>query len=79
MVYPNDEVDFCGHATLASSYVLFKDFTVAKKIQFHVKDLGIFIIHQAEDGKIQMNFPFVVQRSLQNIPELLKQALSQAF
>ncbi len=39
---PTTEVDFCGHATLASSFVLFKDFTEAKTIQFHVKNLGNF-------------------------------------
>lgn len=41
---PTTEVDFCGHATLASSFVLFKDFTEAKTIQFHVKNLGIFTV-----------------------------------
>ena len=76
---PTTEVDFCGHATLASSYVLFKDFTVAKKIQFHVKDLGIFIIHQAEDGKIQMNFPIRRAEVVTEYPELLKRALSKPF
>lgn len=76
---PTTEVDFCGHATLASSYVLFKDFTVAKKIQFHVKDLGIFIIHQAEDGKIQMNFPIRRAEVVTKYPELLKRALSKPF
>ena len=38
---PQVEVDFCGHATLASSFVLFRNYTDAKRIQFHVKDLGI--------------------------------------
>ena len=37
---PTVEVDFCGHATLASAFVLFKDFTQAKTIHFHVKNLG---------------------------------------
>lgn len=31
---PTTEVDFCGHATLASSFVLFKDFTSAKRFNF---------------------------------------------
>ena len=35
---PTDEVAFCGHATLASAFVLFKDFTMAKTIQFHVRE-----------------------------------------
>lgn len=41
---PTTEVDFCGHATLASSFVIFKDYTAAKTIQFHV-NLGIFTVH----------------------------------
>ena len=59
--------------------MLFKDFTVAKKIQFHVKDLGIFIIHQEEDGKIQMNFPIRRAEVVTEYPELLKRALSKPF
>ena len=53
---PTDEVAFCGHATLASAYVLFKDFTEAKTIQFRVRQLGIFVVTQDADGKIKMNF-----------------------
>ena len=34
---PISEVAFCGHATLASAFVLFKDYTTAKTLQFHVK------------------------------------------
>ena len=35
---PTTEVDFCGHATLASSFVLFNDFTSAKMIQNKMKN-----------------------------------------
>lgn len=76
---PKNEVDFCGHATLASSYVLFKDFTTSKKIQFHVKKLGIFTIEQADDGKIQMNFPIRRAEAVTQYPELLRQALTKPF
>ncbi len=74
---PKVEVDFCGHATLASAFVLFKDYTESKAIQFHVKDLGIFIIKQAEDGKIQMNFPIRTAQKLNDYPELLNQVIDQ--
>ena len=43
---PTKEVDFCGHATLASSFVLFNQFDTGKTIHFHVKDLGIFVVNQ---------------------------------
>lgn len=76
---PTTEVDFCGHATLASSFVLFKDFTSAKNIQFHVKKLGVFKIEQAPDGKIKMNFPVRRTEKLTTYPEVLNQALSKSF
>ncbi|WP_111859533.1 PhzF family phenazine biosynthesis protein [Acinetobacter sp. CFCC 10889] len=73
------EVDFCGHATLASAFVLFKDYTSAKIIHFHVKNLGIFIIEQAEDGKIKMNFPIRAAQPLIDYPELLNHVIDQPF
>ena len=76
---PKVEVDFCGHATLASAYVLFKDYTQASKIHFHVKDLGVFIIQQAEDGKIQMNFPIRQPQKVDVYPDLLNHVIDQPF
>lgn len=76
---PQVEVDFCGHATLASAFVLFKDYTQAKTIHFHVKDLGIFIIQQAEDGKILMNFPIRQPQKVIDYPELLNHVIDQPF
>lgn len=76
---PTTEVDFCGHATLASSFVIFKDFTDAQTIQFHVKKLGIFTVKQAADGKIQMNFPIRRAIAVADYPEILQQALTKPF
>ncbi len=76
---PKVEVDFCGHATLASAFVLFKDYTQAKTIKFHVKDLGIFTIQQAEDGKIQMNFPIRMPKKVEDYPEQLNFLVDQAI
>lgn len=76
---PTLEVDFCGHATLASAFVLFKEFTVAKTVHLHVKNLGIFIIEQAEDGKIKMNFPIRAAQPLTDYPELLNHVIDQPF
>lgn len=61
---PTTEVNFCGHATLASSFVLFKDYTTAKTLRFYVKELGIFVVSQEADGKIKMNFP--IRRAKKN-------------
>ncbi len=76
---PTVEVDFCGHATLASSFVLFKFFTSLKTIQFHVKDLGIFIVDQDVDGKIRMNFPVRAPVKVSDYPELLNEVFDVPF
>lgn len=74
---PTVEVDFCGHATLASSFVLFKDYTQAKTLQFHVKNLGVFTITQADDGKIKMNFPVRMPQKVEEYPELLDEVIDR--
>lgn len=74
---PKVEVAFCGHATLASAFVLFQDYTQAKKINFHVKDLGIFIVNQAADGKIHMNFPMRKPQRLLDYPAEIHQAIDR--
>lgn len=71
-------MNFCGHATLASSFVLFKDYTAAKTLRFHVKELGIFVVSQEVDGKIKMNFP-IRRAKITHYPEILKQILSKPF
>ena len=76
---PSVDVDFCGHATLASSFVLFKDFTTTKTIHFHVKDLGVFIVTQGQDGKITMNFPVRVPEPLPDYPALLNEVVDCPF
>ena len=74
---PKLEVDFCGHATLASAFVLFQAYTQAKQIQFHVKSLGIFTIQQTVDGKIQMNFPIRRASQVAEYPELLNEVIDK--
>lgn len=76
---PTDEVAFCGHATLASAFVLFKDFTQATTIQFHVRDLGIFIVSQETDGKIKMNFPIRRAELVTEYPQELREGLTKPF
>ena len=76
---PTVEVDFCGHATLASSFVLFQFYTQAKNIRFHVKDLGVFIVDQDADGKIRMNFPTRRPEKLETYPEILNEMFDVEF
>lgn len=74
---PQVEVEFCGHATLASAFVLFKDYCSATQLRFHVKKMGIFIVNQAADGKIHMNFPIRRAEALKEIPALVYQAIDR--
>ncbi len=76
---PTAEVDFCGHATLASAFVLFKDFTAEQTIQFHVHKLGIFVVSQEDDGKIKMNFPIRKAELVSDYPQQLREGLSKPF
>lgn len=76
---PTKEVHFCGHATLASSFVLFQDYTEHKTIRFHVKNLGIFTVSQDEDGRIRMNFPVRRPVLVDEYPAVLRAALTKTF
>lgn len=76
---PTVEIDFCGHATLASAYVLFKDYIQRNTLNFHVKNLGIFNIEQLQDGKITMNFPIRKAQRLSSYPEELNHVIDRPF
>ena len=76
---PIAEVDFCGHATLASSFVIFNDYTDLTQIKFHVRNLGEFIVAQAADGKIIMNFPIRRALHVEDYPVELRQGLTKPF
>jgi PhzF family phenazine biosynthesis protein len=74
---PTAEVAFCGHATLASAFILFREYTKATEIDFEVKNLGTFYVSQAIDGKINMNFPIRKPEYLEEYPEILNEALNK--
>ncbi len=54
---PHDEIDLCGHATLASAFVLFNyirpDLDV---VHFKSQSVGL-TAHKSEDGNIILDFP----------------------
>lgn len=55
---PELEVDLCGHATLASAYVLFYHEGVkSNKISFHSVQSGALGVEKSEDGLLTLNFP----------------------
>jgi len=73
---PITEIAFCGHATLASAFVLFNKFPELTTITFFAKAVGEFSVIQTDAGKIQMNFPNTKPRRVESIPANLTSALS---
>ncbi|MBP2280807.1 PhzF family phenazine biosynthesis protein [Psychrobacter sp. PL19] len=75
---PLTEIDFCGHATLASAFVLFKKNPSLTVINFLVTAVGTLSVVQTDSGKIQMNFPNTKPNKVDSIPESLLAGLSIA-
>lgn len=73
---PISEVDFCGHATLASAYVIFKTSPELNQISFWAKAVGTIVVKKMNDGLIEMCFPNREPVAIQNIPLPLKDGLS---
>lgn len=73
---PFTEIAFCGHATLASAFVLFNKNPHLNCIKFSAKAVGILTIVQTDDGKIQMDFPNTKPEKVENIPDSLLAGLS---
>ena len=75
---PFTEIAFCGHATLASAFVLFNKNPNIETIEFSAEAVGILTIVQTDDGKIQMDFPNTKPEKVKDIPESLLAGLSIA-
>lgn len=73
---PLSEIDFCGHATLASSFVLFNYYNCDGEIEFFTKKVGSLKVIQLENKKIQMSFPNQEPKSIDIIPQALLDGLS---
>jgi PhzF family phenazine biosynthesis protein len=73
---PLSEIDFCGHATLASSYVLFEQNGDVNELRFYAKAVGEFSVALKEDGLIEMDFPNRAPNELVDIPQNLLKGLS---
>ncbi len=73
---PITEIAFCGHATLASAFVLFNKYSELKSITFSAKAVGELYVIKNDSGKIQMDFPNTMPEKLDTIPESLKSGLS---
>ena len=54
---PIREIDFCGHATLASAHVLFAQYPELDTIVFEAKAVGRLPVTRTDSGRIEMTFP----------------------
>lgn len=75
---PLTEIAFCGHATLASAFILFKKDPSLESIKFSAKAVGVLTIMQTDTGKIQMDFPNTRPEIIKDIPDSLVAGLSIA-
>ncbi|GAA6206104.1 PhzF family phenazine biosynthesis protein [Thalassotalea sp. SU-HH00458] len=73
---PITEIDFCGHATLAASFVIFEKNLSIQTLRFYAKAVGHLSINKAENGYIEMIFPSRAPKVLHDIPSALLTGLS---
>lgn len=73
---PLKEIDFCGHATLASAYVIFNHLGEKGAILFWAKAVGQIEVNALENGLIEMSFPNRAPERVTEIPEALRTGLS---
>jgi PhzF family phenazine biosynthesis protein len=73
---PLKEIDFCGHATLASAYVIFNHLGHPFCITFWAKAVGKIEVNALENELIEMRFPNREPVRVLDVPEALKTGLS---
>ncbi|NOI80307.1 PhzF family phenazine biosynthesis protein [Vibrio tubiashii] len=69
---PLCEVDFCGHATLASAYVLFSHFDAGDSITFETRFVGPLVVDKDLSGRILMTFPLRKPQAIHPPADLLE-------
>lgn len=75
---PLSEIPFCGHATLASAFVLFREQPQVNELVFCAEAVGELTVTRQADGYIQMSFPNRCPKPVDTVPEQLLKGLSIA-
>ncbi len=75
---PLSEIDFCGHATLASAFVIFEQSAELEHITFYAKAVGNLTVSKQGNGDIEMSFPKRAPVAIAEIPSALLEGLSIA-
>lgn len=73
---PLTEIAFCGHATLASAYAIFKRHPALEVVEFVAAAVGRLTVRRTGDGLIEMSFPQRRPERLAEIPANLLEGLS---
>lgn len=73
---PIKEIDFCGHATLASAYVIFNENKNVAVIEFSARAVGSLSVVKLTGGLIEMGFPRRSPERLETAPASLLEGLS---
>lgn len=72
---PLTEIDFCGHATLASAFVLLSQKLAQGPLRFRADAVGEIEVVQLDDGLLEMDFPNRAPELVENPPVELFNAL----
>ena len=73
---PLTEIDFCGHATLASAHVLFHELGIQHKIEFVTVKVGNLVVAINANNEIEMSFPVQMPTTISSIPAEIFSGLS---
>lgn len=73
---PITEIDFCGHATLATAFVLFNQNSRIQELTFSADAVGNLTVTRLSNGFIQMSFPNRKPEKVNEIPQDLISGLS---
>ena len=72
---PTVEIDLCGHATVASAFILFNVLKTEKdQVVFNSKS-GLLYVHKETDGMITIDFPADSPNEVTEIPSALFEGL----
>ena len=68
---PVSEVDLCGHATLATSHILWQQGICKTTDTIHYNTRSGLLTAKNDNGKITLDFPAIPQKKIEYPPELI--------
>lgn len=73
---PLTEIDFCGHATLASAFVILEQRLAEAPLNFRAAAVGDIEVSLGDDGRLEMSFPNRAPEPVAEPPQALLEALA---